>query len=253
MRKIVLIVSVLFFLFTIKTDAAGGSDWNYHISCQSIAGPEKAEFEILLKNEDEKPLHFEFPTSKLFEIQVLNQGGQEVYLYSKGRHFLQAFQTVTVDPKQIYKRKVKWDYFFNRKRVPKGEYTVNVFLLPTSINNEQVKDLNHLKCSTKMVVPEENYVFRRLSIEGHGGNYLIKGETKAGEFFYTVEDGHKLLINEQKIKVRDNNKDWKLFEVQLDIPVKELPNNGSLIMNFYERGGEGKIINNYPLLLERFY
>jgi hypothetical protein len=252
MRNIPITIAVLFFLFSIKTDAAGISDLNYQFYCFSNPGPEKVEFEILIKNDDDIPVHFEFPTSKLYDISVLNKSGEEVYLHSKGRHFLQAFQTVTVEPHKTFKRIEKWNYLFNGKRISKGEYTVNGVLLPTSINGERTIDRSKLKCSTKMLVPEENQAFHHVSKGGLGGNYQIKGETNSKVFFYTVEDGHRQIIKEQRVIVENPNSQWIPFSIQLKILEKELPKNGSLIMNLYNRGSDGEIKDHYPILLDRF-
>lgn len=250
MRKIGLSVSLLFFLFTMRTEAAGLSDFQFE--CFTVAGPESAEIEILLKNNGEVPLYFEFPTSKLFEISILNSEGKEVFLYSRGRHFLQAFQTVKIEPHQTYKRVVKWDYKVNGKRVPKGEYTVNSVLLPVAINKVAVRNRDSLTCITKLTVPEQNEIFRDVNVTGSAGKYLVKGVTKAKAFFYTVEDGHNQLITEQSQHTANSDTEWRPFEIQISIPSSQLPTNGSLILNLYQRSSEGQILNNYPLSLQRF-
>lgn len=253
MRKIIWMVIVLFFPFTIKTDATGVSELNYRFDCLATAEPENVIFEMLIKNEGDIPLHFEFPTSKEYEISVIDPSGKLVYLYTKGRYFLQAFHTTTVEPHTTYKRMEKWDYRYDGKRVSKGEYTVNGVYLPTKINDEPVIDWNTLKCKTKMLVPEENTVFRHLHAEGQRGNYLVKGETKTKEFFYTIEDGHKQLVKEQKFIIKNQHLEWEPFSIPLKIPPNQLPVNGTLIMNLYQRDNNGQILNNYPLVLEKLY
>lgn len=250
MRKIGLMVSVLFFLFTLRTDAAGASVFQF--DCFTTAGPEKAEIELLFINNGEDTIHLEFPTSKLFETSIVSPEGKEVYLYSRGRHFLQAFQTVKIKPHQTFKRVVRWDYMFNGKRVPKGEYTVNSILLPVTINKEAVRYRDSLTCTTKITVPEQNAVFRDVNVTGSSGNYLVKGKTRATTFFFTVEDGHNQLITEQTQTTANMDTVWRPFAIQLNIPRAKLPANGSLLLNLYERSMEGKILNNYPLLLQRF-
>jgi hypothetical protein len=250
MRKIGLLVSLLFFLLTMRTDAAGVGEFQF--DCFTNPGPENAEMVILLKNNGDVPLQFEFPTSKLFEISIVNTEGKEVYLYSRGRHFLQAFQTVKIEPHQTYKRVVSWDYMFNGKRVPKGEYTVNSVLLPVTINKVAVRNQDRLTCTTKITVPAQNDIFRDVNVTGSAGKYWVRGKTKAKVFFFTVEDGHNQLITEQKQSIANTDTDWKPFAIQLNIPRAQLPANGSLILNLYERSREGQILNNYPLLLQRF-
>jgi hypothetical protein len=244
---------VLFLPITKKSEAAELNFFDYNLNCLVTPGPEKAYFEILLENKGGFPLHFEFPTSKAYEISVIDEKGEVVYLYSKGRSFLQAFQTVTVEPHKIYKRVEQWNYRNNGKRVPPGEYTVRTVLLPSRINDEPVKDRNRLTCTMKLSVPKENTVFRNVKTMGESGEYVVKGETRVKTFFYySVEDGHRQLLKEQKIKIQDDHTGWKTFSIPLKISRESLPENGTIIINIYERNQEGQILNNFPVSLERF-
>jgi hypothetical protein len=252
MRIIICIFMVFFFPITMNVKAAELNYLDYKLNCLVTPGPEKVYFEINLENRGQVPLHFEFPTSKAYEILVTDEKGEVVYLYSKGRSFLQAFQTITVEPHKTYKRTENWNYQFNGKRVPQGEYNVRTVLLPSRINDEPVKDRNSLTCRMKLSVPKENTVFRKVKAEGQTGHYLIKGETRAKTFFYTVEDGHRQLLKEQKILIQDNDTEWKTFSIPLNLSPDSLPENGTIIMNIYERSQAGQIQSNFPVSLERF-
>lgn len=119
----------------------------------------------------------------------------------------------------------------------------------------RVNDLNRLKGTQKLVVPEENTAFRHLIVEGNKGNYVVTGEikTEKGLFFYTVEDGHHEFIKEKKVVSSGEGSEWHSFKLQIQLPKEKLPHNGSLILYLYERGNGEKIIHSYPLVLEKFY
>ena len=252
--RLILCMIMLFFPFINKVDAIGASNLNYQFYVIPVAGVEDAQIELILKNDSDIPLNFEFPTSQTFEISILNSAGREVYRYSKGRYFLQAFQTVKVEPHKTYKRMEKWNYQLNGKRVPQGEYTVISSFKPTQLNDMLIKDREKLTKSQKILVPEENIAFRHLKVEGNNGNYVVTGETRTekGLFFYTVEDGHVEYIKEKQVLSNEGNSDWHSFKLQIHLPKEKLPANGTLILNLYERGKEGKIINTYPFILENF-
>jgi hypothetical protein len=252
--RIIFCMMMLFFSFNAQTDATGVSELTYHVYVIPTAEPESAEIELFLKNEGDIPLNFEFPTSQIFDLSILNQAGREIYRYSKGRYFLQAFQTVRIEPHKTYKRSERWNYQVNGKRVPKGEYTVENSFKPTQLNDESIKDRGRLTDSQKMFVPEVNTAFRLLKVEGNKGTYVVTGETRTekGLFFYTVEDGHVEYKKEKQVLTNGLGSDWHSFKLQIHLPEEKLPNNGSLILNLYERSKEKQIIHSYPLILEKF-
>jgi hypothetical protein len=213
------------------------------------AGPESAEFELSLKNDGEIPLNFEFPTSQLFEISVQNSKGEEVFLYSKDRFFLQAFQKIRIEPQKTFHRAVRWNYQFNGKRVPEGEYTVNVTFKPTRLNDEPIKNRENLSVTQKMFIPTKNPLFHHVNIEGTKGHYLVKGEAQSSKFFYSVEDGHFEYVGEKQLYLTEKRPS---FQIEIQIPAEKLPKKGSLILYLYERNQENKMIHSYPVILERF-
>lgn len=98
--------------------------------------------------------------------------------------------------------------------------------------------------------PEVNPVFKGINAEGSKGKYILKGEARTdnGKFLYTVEDGHNELVSETEVVLSNPH-----FEIELSIPEDKLPQNGSVILNLYERNGHGEILHSYPVLLESFH
>ncbi|WP_051591053.1 BsuPI-related putative proteinase inhibitor [Bacillus sp. UNC438CL73TsuS30] len=257
--KNLLCIFLLFFSFHTNTFANGNernvSDSPFTFNVIPSAGPESVEFEFLLKNEGAIPLKLEFPTSQLFEITVTDKSGNEVYRYSKGRYFLQAFQTIKIEPKTSYKRIVVWDYMVDGKRAPAGEYNAHITLKPVNLNEEPISNREKLTIHKKIMIPEENSAFRHVKVNGNRGKYKISGEIKPSQrvFYYTVEDGHEEFVNETQIKLDGKPQDWNSFTIQIQIPETKLPDNGSLILFLYERDHENKIIHSFSVTLEKFY
>jgi hypothetical protein len=217
-------------------------------------GPESAVFEITIENKVDFPLRFDFQSSQLFEISVIDGKGKQVYLYSKDRYFLQALQQVTIEPGGAFTIVDEWDYSYEGKRVPEGEYTVNVRLIPTKLNGEKLMQIETLSHSQKIYIPAENPVFRNVKAAGNNGKYVITGEvmTKDGFVLYSVEDGHEELLKEQQLQIAGSEGEWKNFKFEINIPKDKLPKNGALVLKLYERNDKGQEQNVYPLVLEMF-
>lgn len=227
---------------------------DYSFFIDPVAGQEMAEFELYLRNDGTEPLLFEFPTSQKYEIKVSDANKRKVYQYSDGKAFAQAFETLTLKPQESIKWREVWDYQTADGRVKEGEYTVEAKLTAVSINGKQVSNQSLLSDTKTMYVPGENPIFRGIKTEGRNGIYKIVGETRPinGKFYYTVEDGHNELVKQTEAVPGSIYPQWKPFEVNVSIPSDQLPVNGSLILNLYERSKDGTIIHTYPVLLERF-
>ncbi|WP_423409679.1 BsuPI-related putative proteinase inhibitor [Heyndrickxia sp. MSNUG] len=258
MRKISLLIMLL--LIAVAPALAIGeekqtvnqSDFNFFID--PVAGPEMAEFELYLRNDGNEPISFEFPTSQKYEITVVNENKKKVYQYSDGKAFAQAFETLTLQPQQSIKWRETWDYTTEGTRVKEGDYTVAAKLKAVSLDGRPISVQRMLTDTKKMYVPGENPVFKGVQAEGSKGDYKITGEARptSGKFYYTVEDGHNELISEAEIVPGSKYPQWKPFEIGVSISMEKLPQNGSVILNLYERSKDGKIIHAYPVLLERF-
>jgi hypothetical protein len=151
-----ILLCVMLFLFPFSLNGKAGYDRNvdqFQFSVVPIADNEKVKFELLIKNNEESPLHFEFPSSQFYEITVSDQSGQEVYRYSKGRFFLQALQTTKIEPHQTYRKVENWDYKVSGKRVPAGQYTVTATLLPRKLNDQPLGKNETLVSKMKFTLP----------------------------------------------------------------------------------------------------
>lgn len=96
---------------------------------------------------------------------------------------------------------------------------------------------------------------RTIKIQGSGGRYLVTGQAKParGSYFYTVEDGHNVLISEKLLLKRNMGAKWTPFRLKVSIPQEQLPANGTVILYAYERDEQGKVLHAYSIVLEKFY
>ncbi|NRD78400.1 intracellular proteinase inhibitor [Bacillus sp. BRMEA1] len=101
---------------------------------------------------------------------------------------------------------------------------------------------------------KEAPLFHDIKVSGTNGNYVVTGESrmKTGKFLYSVEDGHVDLINESEVRTNGKGNSWKKFRLNIQILKEKLPKNGTVILNLYERGQDGKIKQIYPVVLQRF-
>jgi hypothetical protein len=258
MRKIGLMIILLLMAvapaLAIGEEKGTTENLDYSFYIDPLAGPEKAEFEMVLQNLGDSELSFEFPTSQKYEITVVDANKQKVFQYSEGKSFAQAFETVTLKPQEKMKWVEGWDYVSSGKRVPEGEYSVTAQLRATSVNGKPVGDKKLLTDTKTMYIPGENPLFKSVNSEGVKGTYKVMGEVRPinGKFYYTVEDGHNQLIAETEVVAGAKYPQWNPFTLEVSIPESKLPQNGSVILNLYERSKDGEIIHSYPVLLERF-
>lgn len=258
MRKLSLLIILLLMAvapaLAIGEEKKSPSTLEYSFYIDSLAGPEKAEFEIVLQNHGNTELAFEFPTSQKYEITVVDANKKKLYQFSAGKSFAQAFETLKLKPQEKMKWVEGWDYRTAGKRVQEGEYTVTAKLKASSVNGKPVEDKKLLTDTKTMYIPGENPVFKGVVSEGSKGNYKIQGEARPinGKFYYTAEDGHNQLIPETEVVPDTTYPQWKPFSLEVSIPESMLPQNGSVLFNLYERSKDGEIIHTYPVLLERF-
>jgi hypothetical protein len=255
MKKISLLIILLLMAVAPVMAKGGGKQpprqLDYSFFVDPVAGPERAVFELVLRNNGNVPLSFEFPTSQKYEITVLDLNNKKQFQYSEGKAFAQAFEKLTLKPQESIKWKEIWDYTSDGTRVKEGEYTVNAKLKATSLNGQPITGQNVLIDTKTMYIPGVNPVFKGVTAEGSNGKYKVKGEARPdnGKFYYSVEDGHNELIGETEVVINYNDPQ---FLIDISISEDKLPQNGSVILNLFQRSKDGGIIHPYPVLLERF-
>lgn len=118
---------------------------------------------------------------------------------------------------------------------PKGEDSQN----PSEVNNDQI----------------ESTAFRNITVSGENGEYVVNGEARVFEavFFYAVEEGHEYLIEETKMTANEGAPAWSPFQLKISIAEDQLPINGILTLELYEKSAkDGSVINESFVKLEEF-
>jgi len=213
----------------------------------AIATAENITFELVLRNDTKTPISLEFPSSQTYEIMVHNQANQQKYQFSKGKSFAQIIKTIDLQPE----KEISWKETWKNHGLPEGEYQVSAGLHAVRINQVESEPLSTTRTVT---VPAENPVFKQIEVSGKNGSYIVQGQAKPknGTFYYAVEDGHHQQIQETKKVVAKDTSEWSNFVLELKIPDDQLPQNGTLMLNLYERENE-MIVHNYSVVLEKFY
>ncbi|MFC0272017.1 BsuPI-related putative proteinase inhibitor [Metabacillus herbersteinensis] len=177
-----------------------------HLTVDARENSENVEFVISLLNNTEEEKDFEFRSGQKYEIIVRDTTGKEVYRYSKDRMFTQALQYVKLAPGESREWKEIWNYQLDGKRVDAGEYNVTVTL------KGQAEGVKTLFAKETFQVPQENQTFRGVKSTTINGFIDVSGEvlTKEDSFYYSVDDGHQLLVDKEEVGVDVKNK-WTPF------------------------------------------
>lgn len=187
-----------------------GSDEPLMFTVDARENSEYVEFVLMIQNQSTQEIEWVFPSSQKYEIVVTNTEGDEVYRYSKGRMFTQVVQYETIAPSDYIVYTERWNYMFDGKRVPKGEYTVTATLKGKS------KELENLVAEEKMEVPELHPSFREITIQEKNEKYIVTGKIKtSGESIrYVVEDGHYEFVNKTEPVSKCEN--WTDFSIEIN-------------------------------------
>lgn len=100
-----------------------------------------------------------------------------------------------------------------------------------------------------------NQVIRHLHVKGNNGKYLVAGQIKPKKrmTYYSVEDGHRVFIQDKRLLQTEDLKHWQNFKVKIDITEAAMPHNGVLLMTIYQRDYKGEIRKAFVVTLEKFY
>ncbi|ASB90149.1 Intracellular proteinase inhibitor [Bacillus sonorensis] len=94
------------------------------LTVEPVQKQDEIEFNMSVVNHSDEAVEFEFSSGQKLELIVSDKEGNERYRYSKGKMFTQAFQKMTLQPKETYDFTDVW------KEVPEpGAYDVNVTFL----------------------------------------------------------------------------------------------------------------------------
>ncbi|MBM6617099.1 BsuPI-related putative proteinase inhibitor [Bacillus suaedaesalsae] len=227
---------------------------------------EKATFSISFSNEGEEDADVMFSSGQKFELVVENENKEEVYRYSIGKMFTMALETIRLAPGEKLELTDEWDYMVNGEKVPPGEYKATVTMIPKEINEKTV-DANTFQAETTFTVEKvegantsqaeekENTAFRNINVTGENGEYTITGEARVFEatFFYSVEDGHEVIIPETVVHANEGAPSWSHFELKISIPKNKLPKNGTITAQIYERSAnDDSVVNQVHVSLQQF-
>jgi hypothetical protein len=100
----------------------------------------------------------------------------------------------------------------------------------------------------------QNNAFRNVRVSGTDGHYTVTGEGRVFEatMNYAVEDGHDYLL-ENFYTLDEGAPAWSTFTLNIVIPQKQLPENGTLTLELFEYSAkDGTRINTLSVPLETF-
>ncbi|MFC5529849.1 Gmad2 immunoglobulin-like domain-containing protein [Cohnella yongneupensis] len=100
----------------------------------------------------------------------------------------------------------------------------------------------------------QNNAYRNIKVSGQGGHYTVTGEGRVFEavMSYAVEDGHNYLL-EQNVQLDEGAPAWSPFQLNIVIPAKHIPSNGTLMLELFEYSAkDGTKINILSVPLETF-
>ena len=240
----------------------GSPETGLVFTVEAEPGAEQAEIRLRLENKRPQEAKLEFPTSQFYDAVILDENGSEVYSFSKGRYYLQAFQTVTVPAGETKVWKEYWNYAGDGIRVPGGTYKIAAALRAVKVDGIATAATG-LTAETAFDVPagqreekasEEDAVFTAIHSEGSRGAYTVTGKARprSGSFYYTVEDGHNQLVPETKVAMGTTYPEWGEFKIALSLSPDQLPLSGTLILNVYEKEGEAMKGEPVAIVLEQF-
>jgi hypothetical protein len=102
---------------------------------------------------------------------------------------------------------------------------------------------------------QSEVLFKNIQVTGKSGEYVVTGQAHSqyNHLFYSVEDGHYILVTEQPIKGNAKDPNWSNFTLTISISKNRLPDNGTLVLNLYQKNPNDQTLKHvYPVVLETF-
>ncbi|UOR13153.1 BsuPI-related putative proteinase inhibitor [Halobacillus amylolyticus] len=240
------------------------------------ASESQVNIQFSLTNDADEAAILGFNSSQLYEITIVNEAGDTVYKYSDGQAFAQALTTKELQPGEVLEAKEQV-----KQRLENGQYEARMTFLVTTINDqplesypfqmtksfavgEDVEAKNSPESGQKPKTKTSPHtgqstdigkeVFRNFTLDGEKGNYSISGEASVNEgtFYYSVDNGHNILIDKKRVQVEKAAPEWSSFDIQIDIPKEKLPDKGALVMTIYQLDENGQPVNMNYVPLENF-
>lgn len=207
---------------------------NLELQVKAEQEGDKIDFTFQLVNKNKNTVDLTFSSSQQFDIK-LSHGNQLIYQYSHEQMFSQALVEESLAPGEMKKWTETWEI---SQSLEPGEYEVEMILLPSQINGQQVEGEPLQQAFTITLEPitsegdpdNQHESFRSVEVEGENGEYTVTGEvdTSAGVTYYEVEDGHNYFVEQTEIPVEGDG--WQEFEINVSIAEDLLPQNGAVVM-----------------------
>jgi hypothetical protein len=178
-------------------------------------------FKFTVKNNAATDAVLEFSSGQQFEVTVMNENGEEVYRFSEGRVFTQAFQNLTIPAGES----VEWlDSWKHDDSISTGKYEVKVKIVALTINGKSfdpkmlvVSDEISVEKPEKVTIPDNN-AFRNIEVDNNGKVFTITGEARVFEAVFqyeVIEEGNVILSSVET--VTEGAPSWSPFTLSLDL------------------------------------
>ncbi|CDQ21053.1 Immunoglobulin-like domain of spore germination [Halobacillus karajensis] len=218
-----------------------------------------AAFNFSLVNNGEEPIILGFTSSQKYDIKVTNEEGEEVYSFSADKMFTQQLTTEELAEGDRFDVEETWTGIEEP-----GEYEATMTFLVNTINDQPI-EATPFQVTQKFTIedkPEgeeeqdgqdtdednvptsehdgDGQAFRDITVTGENGTYVVKGEARVyeGSFMYSVEDGHNVQVEPTASQVKEGAPSWSSFEIEINIPVDDLPDFGTLTLTLFEESAE---------------
>jgi hypothetical protein len=194
---------------------------NIDMQLSVLENENTTDFKISLTNNANAEAVLEFSSGQQFEIIVKSENGEEVYKFSDGRMFTQAFQNLVLPPGES----VEWgDTWTHNDEITSGMYEVTAKVLAITINEEtldpkmleETKSIN-IEKPNKVTYPA-NDAFQNITITKNGMIYTISGEARVyeGVFQYEIKEAGNVVLSGHK-KAPEGAPTWSQFTFTLDL------------------------------------
>lgn len=181
----------------VERDGLSMISWKIHLTPKT----EQLDIEFIVQNNSDIDVTLEFPTSQFYDYSIFDVNNKEVYRFSKGRYFLQAFQYIKI-PKGTEKIwKGSWDYTSQGQKLKEGHYVLKAVLRPSKINGE--RPVKSFIASEEFSIP----IIQDLNIQKTKSDMRITGKLlhTIDGYYYTVDNGHNESIEKTPLQISNGN------------------------------------------------